>query len=668
TLNDPNSSLEITGDLDLASNITINNPGNGKLSIGGDLTYTHTVETLFDFGNSFVTFSGPGVQSVEVGGLDVGDQTQFLTNGNFGYGQMILGVCNTATTVVQLVDQVDNGNTGGGNPEVLYLFGKDGQDGLRILNSSTLVIGDPNVYAMLGGVMTNLHDLFLPGQTLIDFDEGYILRRAALPGHPANLITGGGFETGVTPPLAGDLFVSLPFGSTDVDDWTVTRDTVDWTHEAFFTDPGDGERVMDLGGTPAAAGGVKQSFTTVPGHRYLVYFDLGANPYGNLTGDPNDTGLRHLGVRATDDFSAASTAEFVFDATEGVGVGPAPEPNDPWPVHWRKESWSFTATCATTTLEFFSMDDNPPSQYGVAIDNVVVLASGSVPLNIPADFNGDNIVNYLDFTLLMENYLRTDCSDTPTNCNCDGTDTNGDGRVDEDDLDLLIEHWLEQPHFCEFVIPFGPMIFSGMDPEEHLVPGDDMIRDILEFVVSNSTLHPAPQNIAMLGGSTAVHADAAAIVSELGYTVTRLTGAAITNADFNPLTTVYDAIYMPTSIVDWVGGLSAADMVLINARGPDIVGFVNDGGGLAAFSQNVVGGYGWMPLGGLQVVDLSPQGLTGITVTPEGNAILSPSATAVEPYHQAFLGPEGFFGLDVLATESSGQLRTIIIGGLGTLP
>ncbi len=217
----------------------------------------------------------------------------------------------------------------------------------------------------------------------------------------------------------------------------------------------------------------------------------------------------------------------------------------------------------------------------------------------------------------------------------------------------------------------GPIILSGMDPEDHGTPGADMIRDIMDFVVSNADINgPAGTGtqVLMLGGGAGPigfsGVDASAIATGLGYTLTHVSGAAaITAQDF----TGFDAIYMPTGNEDISGGLTDAEVLAINGRGADIVTFVNDGGGLAAFAQNNPGGYGWFPLGGLATTDLGVGGLNGITVTAIGSTILSPSATAVEPFHTTFDGPAGFFGLDVLATQTATGAALIIGGGAQTV-
>jgi len=216
----------------------------------------------------------------------------------------------------------------------------------------------------------------------------------------------------------------------------------------------------------------------------------------------------------------------------------------------------------------------------------------------------------------------------------------------------------------------GPIILSGMDPEDHDTgggtQGTDMISDVLEYVVENATNNGAAgtgSNILMFGPSGGIGADsinASTIATGLGYTMTVVSSvvdiAAQSLAGF-------DAIYMPTSDSDVSGGLTDAQVHAINARSADIVSFVNAGGGLAAFAQNVDHGYGWFPLGGLLTTNLGSGGISGIELTALGSTILSPSATAVEPFHTTFDGPAGFFGLSVLADETATTNRALIIGG-----
>jgi hypothetical protein len=212
---------------------------------------------------------------------------------------------------------------------------------------------------------------------------------------------------------------------------------------------------------------------------------------------------------------------------------------------------------------------------------------------------------------------------------------------------------------------FGPVILSGMDPEDHGAgfgqQGWQMIQDIVRFVVEESVIDADPTSVLQLGGTVSNLAITQSATGPLGFTVTHVTGAAISTVDFLQ----YDALYMPTAAPEVSSGLSQADLNLINQREADIIDFINAGGGLAAFAQNLVNGYAWFPLDGLTTT--TPTGNT-IVLTPEGSFILSPSATSVVPFHTAFTGPAGFFGLDVLATEGDGQMLPLIIGGIVVLP
>jgi hypothetical protein len=84
----------------------------------------------------------------------------------------------------------------------------------------------------------------------------------------------------------------------------------------------------------------------------------------------------------------------------------------------------------------------------------------------------------------------------------------------------------------------GPIIISGMDPEDHFPAGGDMIRDIMNFVVTNSAIHQTHSKIVMFGGTASTGNTARSIATGLGFTLTQVTGTGITNADLDPLTTL----------------------------------------------------------------------------------------------------------------------------------
>ncbi len=173
-VSDDTSSLEITGNLHLDPTSSLSITGAAKAQIGGNFSFDYTDETKFDGDTAIFQLAGVSDQWLEVGGHD--DGVSGCTSGNFGIGQLIVG-SGTQTSTVLLADAIDNGNRG--SREALYLFGFGGPDGLRILNGSTLVIGDIPLYALLDGEMTDIHSLFGTGITEIEFKEngndGYIV-------------------------------------------------------------------------------------------------------------------------------------------------------------------------------------------------------------------------------------------------------------------------------------------------------------------------------------------------------------------------------------------------------------------------------------------------------------------------------------------------------------
>ncbi len=205
----------------------------------------------------------------------------------------------------------------------------------------------------------------------------------------------------------------------------------------------------------------------------------------------------------------------------------------------------------------------------------------------------------------------------------------------------------------------GPIIVAGTDPEEHGTAGRQMVKDIIRWVTENSRATHDPPAVLMLGGTTSPENLVRSICNELGYSLTRVTGAGITAANFAN----YDSLYMPTSVDEISGGLSPADLALINARSQSIFDYLNSGGGVCAFYQSGSGAFAWFPLGALQVSYNVPSSC--LQIAPDGASILSASVTGANPYHNLFTGPPGFFGLRVLATECPAPQRALIIGGIG---
>ncbi len=172
---------------------------------------------------------------------------------------------------------------------------------------------------------------------------------------PGNLIRNGGFEEGTNPPAKEQPVVTLHIGAREVAWWQVDSNNVDWTHESRLPDAGPGERFVDFHGTKASKGAVSQTIPTVPGMVYYVWFDLVADPHG-ITG----TRTVLLSVAGADKPGPDAPAEFRCAAGAQAG--------------WQRKACSFTAMGKSTTLTFAGEND-PTTEFSVAIDNIVVLPS-----------------------------------------------------------------------------------------------------------------------------------------------------------------------------------------------------------------------------------------------------------------------------------------------------
>jgi choice-of-anchor C domain-containing protein len=164
----------------------------------------------------------------------------------------------------------------------------------------------------------------------------------------ANLLVNGSFEQ------PGGYFGNVPVGATFITGWVVTRGTIDYS-------PGwqcpDGVASVDLDGSPGSTnnvGGVSQTFATVPSQQYQVTFAMAINPDNNTN--------NQLRVRTMDVQAAGQSTSFTL--TELAGTTDAN-------MNWIGESWTFTATNSSTTIEFFSTDAQN-TYFGPTLDNVIV--------------------------------------------------------------------------------------------------------------------------------------------------------------------------------------------------------------------------------------------------------------------------------------------------------
>ncbi len=161
--------------------------------------------------------------------------------------------------------------------------------------------------------------------------------------HAAAFINGG-FEAGIDP----GVFTTLSAGdSSSITGWTVGGGGVDYIGTYWV--PSEGSRSVDL--SALSAGSLSQTFDTVANKTYKVTFDLAGNPAGG-------SAFKFMQVSA-----GMNSTVYAFDTT-GHSLSS---------MGWFPEYFTFTATGASSTLTFASLENSP---YGPAIDNVTV---SSVP-------------------------------------------------------------------------------------------------------------------------------------------------------------------------------------------------------------------------------------------------------------------------------------------------
>jgi choice-of-anchor C domain-containing protein len=164
------------------------------------------------------------------------------------------------------------------------------------------------------------------------------------------------FEDG--PAMDGPLCPISPDSCEDVDVLAGSNVIPGW--EVFATvggvdylgppwDVSDGAHAIDLAGRDALFSGVRQSFATTAGQRYLVAFDISGNPGGPTT--------KHVRVSVdgvSRDYSHDATGQAVVD------------------LLWDHIKLSFIASGSTSTLSFMSLTGSS-SSYGALVDNVQVV-------------------------------------------------------------------------------------------------------------------------------------------------------------------------------------------------------------------------------------------------------------------------------------------------------
>nr|WP_250566239.1 choice-of-anchor C family protein [Adonisia turfae] len=181
------------------------------------------------------------------------------------------------------------------------------------------------------------------------------------------MVLNGGFEDGPDP---GNSFINVESGATTIPNWTVTDGQVDLVGAPFYQ-PADGSISLDLNGF--ITGEVQQTIDTTVGERYLLTFDLAANPRGTPA------------VKMGQVEVAGVTADLSYDIS-GQSAGS---------LDYVPTSLEFIATDAQTVLKFKSLI---PGTAGLSIDNVSVVeidpSSGFHTVEIGQDGNVVENINF----------------------------------------------------------------------------------------------------------------------------------------------------------------------------------------------------------------------------------------------------------------------------------
>ena len=201
----------------------------------------------------------------------------------------------------------------------------------------------------------------------------------------------------------------------------------------------------------------------------------------------------------------------------------------------------------------------------------------------------------------------------------------------------------------------GPVFVSGDDAEDHCY--EDLCGGLMVAVFNSAldlSLSPGSGILAIgMTDDDAVDALDSWNDPEFGgpdVAITTVTGAAISTVDFAD----FDVIFVPSNENDGdPRGITNADLALLNARSSDIANFVNVlGGGLIALTEQDADpalAFGFLP------IPLEFEGIDYTDVEPTAAmAALAPAATADnmshDLWHNVWTGPEGYGGLDILAT------------------
>jgi choice-of-anchor C domain-containing protein len=189
------------------------------------------------------------------------------------------------------------------------------------------------------------------------------------------------FETGPDP---GDA-MQLASGSTAITGWTVTRNPIDYVGLRWAA--WQGARSLGLNG--AAPGGITQTVATVPGQVYTVHFFMSGDAFSTPV-------IKNLRVEA-----AGQSQDYAFDTTHAW----------PWDMGWLEKTFAFTASTASTRIEFYSLDtgDTGPALDQITLEGPPVDATwaGRLEIGLGSPYpNPAPQALWVDFTLPRDTPVR----------------------------------------------------------------------------------------------------------------------------------------------------------------------------------------------------------------------------------------------------------------------
>ncbi|WP_257462092.1 HYR domain-containing protein [Archangium lipolyticum] len=142
----------------------------------------------------------------------------------------------------------------------------------------------------------------------------------------------------------------------------------------------------------------------------------------------------------------------------------------------------------------------------------------------------------------------------------------------------------------------------------------------------------------------------------------------IAKVDFNR----FAFLYLPSAERHTLGGLTAQQILALNARQPDIAHFVNvRGGSLIALTQaEVSGGWGFLPMP-LQMEDIPFDVAEPTAELHEFAPTISAFELSHKSFHNVFTGPSGYSGLHVLAYNNEAYNphagKPVMLGGTAVI-